>query len=708
MTRLLLLIPAVLAATIANAHGTAAIHVIVQNESGEPVSSAPVTVFRWTGVWEDIDAAGSTDALGTAAIGGLPMDQYLGVRVSAADYATTMQYVEFSRPETRELKIKLSPPVSPIVNVTDIKGNPIAGAQLQRLEFVDANKTWVFATQRTARTHHYEWPTSNEVGNLRLPPLPRGSLLNLTIIHPEWKSVVVNNVTAADHTIAAAKMTAGVRMRLKLICENDVPESLDGLQARVTFYSPPTGDQSPVSIDHFFTIKNNSIDITAYPRQYQSLMIRMDDFFVTPNLLNAADSPAPEIDLSDARSRAIKLNVRRKVKLRGRVIDQDGKPLPDVNVFGNINAISDQWPPLRADAAHMEKLRRHWASGGDATTDSNGNYEVELAAGEAGVEAIKRGYFPKPYAVYFTVTAGGETIPTITMLPVPTLRGIVKDQAGKLVPDAYLRMRSVGYSEADPTGSSKSDGSFALPMTRIPYAPDGDAMVENVYVVGVDLKRGLAGMTKVDVADAVATQNITVHLSPKSPTWVLNPLVNIEPAKTAAYLQLEQQRIDQARLDFPDGVPGKPAPQMAEGTWLNTDAKSLADFRGKHVLLDFWYIGCGPCQREMPSIQVAHQMLSNQDFAVVAVHRKGETPASVQAFADANGMDYPIVVDDESGTIEQQYQRLGVQGYPSYMLLDPEGRILHNDTVSPMPSLRQYKIERVYHALQSRRTLRVR
>ena len=61
-----------------------------------------------------------------------------------------------------------------------------------------------------------------------------------------------------------------------------------------------------------------------------------------------------------------------------------------------------------------------------------------------------------------------------------------------------------------------------------------------------------------------------------------------------------------------------------------------------------------------------------------------------------------IVVDNADGTITEQYQLLGVGGYPSYILLDPEGKIIHNDNVSPPPSLRRYKLERIYEALRGR------
>ncbi len=159
--------------------------------------------------------------------------------------------------------------------------------------------------------------------------------------------------------------------------------------------------------------------------------------------------------------------------------------------------------------------------------------------------------------------------------------------------------------------------------------------------------------------------------------------------------------IAEACQRFPEGVEGKEVPLMREGTWLNTSARSLSDFRGKYVLLDFWFIGCGPCQREIPSLRMAHRQLADLGFTVVSVHTDGQSPKDVQNFADKFGMDYPIVVDDAEGTITKQFRKRGVEAFPSYIFLDPQGRILHNDATSDGLTLREYKMELINQAIRS-------
>ena len=55
--------------------------------------------------------------------------------------------------------------------------------------------------------------------------------------------------------------------------------------------------------------------------------------------------------------------------------------------------------------------------------------------------------------------------------------------------------------------------------------------------------------------------------------------------------------------------------------WKNADGKtlSLANFKGKIVLLNFWATWCLPCIRELPSIERLQTKFSKNDFAVVAI-----------------------------------------------------------------------------------------
>ena len=103
----------------------------------------------------------------------------------------------------------------------------------------------------------------------------------------------------------------------------------------------------------------------------------------------------------------------------------------------------------------------------------------------------------------------------------------------------------------------------------------------------------------------------------------------------------------------------------------------------------------------MPTVKLLHKKFLDQGFSVISVHTDGQTPEAVQKFAADNGMDYPIVVDTPDGAITSEYASLGVSSYPRYILLGPDGRIIHNDaTATDAFSLRMYKIEMIYRELR--------
>ncbi len=73
--------------------------------------------------------------------------------------------------------------------------------------------------------------------------------------------------------------------------------------------------------------------------------------------------------------------------------------------------------------------------------------------------------------------------------------------------------------------------------------------------------------------------------------------------------------------------------------------------------------------RDLPSVKLAYAAYKEQGFTVVSVHNNSQTADAVKAFAAANQMTFPIVVDNEDGEILAQYTALGVTGFPSYILL---------------------------------------
>jgi thiol-disulfide isomerase/thioredoxin len=100
-------------------------------------------------------------------------------------------------------------------------------------------------------------------------------------------------------------------------------------------------------------------------------------------------------------------------------------------------------------------------------------------------------------------------------------------------------------------------------------------------------------------------------------------------------------------------------------------ARSLADFRGKIVLLNIWATWCAPCIKETPALDRLAAVLNDADFAVVAVSidRKG-IDAVRKVFAERDVQKLPIYID-RSGEALRTVRAIGL---PTSILIDREGR----------------------------------
>ncbi len=114
----------------------------------------------------------------------------------------------------------------------------------------------------------------------------------------------------------------------------------------------------------------------------------------------------------------------------------------------------------------------------------------------------------------------------------------------------------------------------------------------------------------------------------------------------------------------------KPIPEIrfqdVEGKSL-----SLAEFRGKTVLLNVWATWCAPCRREMPTLDRLQRKLGGPDFMVLAlsIDRAG-IDAVRKFFGEVNVQDLAIYID----TTARAATQLGAVGLPATLLIDREGR----------------------------------
>ena len=99
-------------------------------------------------------------------------------------------------------------------------------------------------------------------------------------------------------------------------------------------------------------------------------------------------------------------------------------------------------------------------------------------------------------------------------------------------------------------------------------------------------------------------------------------------------------------------------------------ATSLADFRGKLVLLNLWATWCAPCREEMPELDKLQAMLGGDAFEVLALSVDSSGPEAPAAFLEEVGTEHLALYHDP--TAKANFT-LGAFGLPTTILIAPEG-----------------------------------
>lgn len=111
-------------------------------------------------------------------------------------------------------------------------------------------------------------------------------------------------------------------------------------------------------------------------------------------------------------------------------------------------------------------------------------------------------------------------------------------------------------------------------------------------------------------------------------------------------------------------------------TRLDGGRESLSDYGGKVVLVDFWATWCAPCVRALPKLRALHRELPADRFTLLAISVDDELETVTQ-FMDKEAMPWSNWHVGSSSEIGQAWN---VQVFPTYILVDQQGRILARTT----------------------------
>ena len=142
-------------------------------------------------------------------------------------------------------------------------------------------------------------------------------------------------------------------------------------------------------------------------------------------------------------------------------------------------------------------------------------------------------------------------------------------------------------------------------------------------------------------------------------------------------LDLEHRRIvvqtraadDYRRLELERGL------QVPDFDFVDIDGRHrrLSEFRGRYVLLNFWYLGCSPCSDEFPFMTEALHRFSSRGLTILGLSEHGQ-PEEIRARI---GVSDPAWVEADPASIRRIVQEwFRITATPSQILLAPYGRVL--------------------------------
>jgi len=117
---------------------------------------------------------------------------------------------------------------------------------------------------------------------------------------------------------------------------------------------------------------------------------------------------------------------------------------------------------------------------------------------------------------------------------------------------------------------------------------------------------------------------------------------------------------------------GQAAPDFKLARYGSDLQVSLAQYRGKVVLLEFWIVNCGFCIGAVPKLNAIDEKFRDKNFEFISINIH-DSQNLIDIFRDKNKPRYQILTSGESTG-----NSYGVSAYPSFVLIDRDGKIAYS------------------------------
>ena len=114
-----------------------------------------------------------------------------------------------------------------------------------------------------------------------------------------------------------------------------------------------------------------------------------------------------------------------------------------------------------------------------------------------------------------------------------------------------------------------------------------------------------------------------------------------------------------------------------DGAWINSQPLTLAQLRGKVVLIDFWTYSCINCLRTLPHLKAWYAAYHDKGLVIIGVHTPEfafeHVTSNVRAAVKRLGIKYPVMQDNRYKT----WDNYANQYWPAEYLIDKQGHVRH-------------------------------
>jgi len=138
---------------------------------------------------------------------------------------------------------------------------------------------------------------------------------------------------------------------------------------------------------------------------------------------------------------------------------------------------------------------------------------------------------------------------------------------------------------------------------------------------------------------------------------------------------------------------GKLAPDFTEFLTDGKKQMKLSDLKGKVVLIDFWASWCGPCRKENPNVVKTYEKYKNDGFTIMSVSLDTDRAKWLAAIKQDN-LTWPNHCSDLAFWSSAVVPLYNIQGIPSTVLIDKEGKIIATDLRG---TALDKKLEEIFH-----------